>query len=127
MKKVGGLIGLILALCIGYFIFKAEMTQGPAGGAPPQQVIDTTGVEGDLVAIGHAEKMYLASHGTYANLDQLKQEGMMTFSDGTRRGYAYVIDFNGGQSFSITASPTDPAKKDWPTVSMDDTMQISKQ
>ena len=127
MKKVGGLIGLILALAIGWFIFKAQMTTGPVGGAPPQQVIDTTGVENDLAAIGRAEKMYLASHGTYAGLDALKQEGMMTFGDGSRRGYSYTIDFNGGQSFSITATPVDPAKKDWPTLTMDDTMQVVKQ
>jgi hypothetical protein len=127
MKKVGGLIGLILALAIGYFVFKAEMTQGPTGGAPPQQAIDTTGVEGDLVAIGQAEKMYLAAHGTYASFDQLKQEAMTTFGDGSRRGYQYSIDFDGGQHFHITATPVDPAKKGWPTVSMDETMQVQKQ
>jgi hypothetical protein len=127
MKKVGGLLGLVIALCIGYFIFKAQMTTGPTGGAPPQQVIDTTGVEGDLVAIGHAEQMYLASHGSYASLDQLKQEAMTTFSDGTRRGYLYSVEFDDGQHFQITATPTDPAKKGWPTVTIDETMQIGKQ
>lgn len=127
MKKVGGLLGLVIALCIGYFIFKAEMTQGPTGGAPPQQAIDTAGVENDLAAIGRAEKMYLASHGTYANLDQLKQEGMMTFSDGARRGYQYSVDYDGGQRFQVTAAPTDPDKKAWPTLMINDTMQISKQ
>jgi len=127
MKKVGGLLGIVIALGIGYFIFKTQMTQGPAGGAPPQQVIDTAGVENDLAAIARAEKMYLASHGTYASLDQLKQEAMMTFSEGIRRGYQYSVDFQDGQSFQITAAPTDPAKADWPTLSMDDTMQIRKQ
>jgi hypothetical protein len=127
MKKVGGLLGLVIALGIGYFIFKAQMTQGPTGGAPPRQVIDTTGVENDLAAIGHAEKMYLASHGTYASLDQLKQEGMMTFGDGSRLGYTYTVEFQDGQSFRITATPTDPAKQSWPTLTMDDTMQIQKQ
>jgi hypothetical protein len=127
MKKVGGLIGLVIALAIGYFVFKAEMTQGPTGGAPPKQVIDTTAVENDLAAIGHAEQMYLASHGSYGSFDQLKQEAMTTFSDGSRLGYQYRVDFNDGQHFEITATPTDPAKKSWPTVSIDETMQISKQ
>lgn len=127
MKKVGGLLGLVIALAIGYFVFKAEMTQGPTGGAPPKQVIDTTVVENDLVAIGHAEQMYLASHGSYGSLDQLKQEAMTTFSDGSRRGYQYIVDFDDGQHFQITATPTDPAKKGWPTVSIDETMQVSKQ
>ena len=102
----------------------------PAGraahGAPPQQVIDTTGVENDLAAIGNAERRYLAAHGSYASFDQLKQEAMTTFSDGSRRGYQYTVDFDDGQHFTITATPTDPAKKDWPTLSMNETMQISK-
>lgn len=127
MKKAGGLLGLVIALGIGYFIFKTQMTQGPTGGAPPQQVVDTTGVENDLIAIGHAEKMYLASHGTYASLGQLKQEAMMTFSDGSQRGYTYMVDFQDGQSFRITATPADPAKKGWPTLTMDDEMQIQRQ
>ncbi len=127
MKKVGGLLGLVIALAIGYFIFKAEMTQGPTGGQPPQQAIDTTGVENDLIAIGKAEQMYLASHGSYGSFDQLKQEAMITFGDGSRRGYQYTVDFDGGQHFHITAAPVDPAKKAWPTVSMDETMQIAKQ
>ena len=127
MKKVGGLVGLVLALGIGYFIFRAQMTTGPTGGAPPQQVIDTTGVENDLIAIGHAEQMYLASHGSYGSLDQLKQDAMTTFSDGTRRGYQYTVDFNDGQHFHVTATPSDPAKKTWPTVSIEETMRISTQ
>jgi hypothetical protein len=127
MKKVGGLLGLVLALAIGYFIFRAQMTTEPTGGAPPQQVIDTAGVENDLIAIGHAEQMYLASRGSYGSLDQLKQDAMTTFSDGTRRGYRYTVDFDDGQHFRVTATPADPAKKNWPTVSIDETMQISKQ
>lgn len=127
MKKVGGLIGLILALAIGYFVYKAEFTQGPTGGAPPRQVIDTTAVENDLITIGHAEQMYLASHGSYGSFEQLKQDAMTTFGDGTRLGYQYNVNFDDGQHFQVTATPTDPAKQDWPTVSIDETMQVSRQ
>ena len=34
MKKAAGLLGVVLALGVGYYIFKAPMTQGPPGGAP---------------------------------------------------------------------------------------------
>jgi hypothetical protein len=32
MKKVGGLLGLVIALGVGYYIFKAQMTTGPSSG-----------------------------------------------------------------------------------------------
>jgi hypothetical protein len=127
MKKAGGLLGVVIALAIGYFIFKSQMSQGPMGGAPPREVIDTAGVQQDLLAIGQAERMYLASHGSYASLDQLQQDGALTFSGANRRGYNYTAEISDGQHFRVTASPSDPAKKDWPTLSIDDTMQISKQ
>ena len=127
MKKVGGLLGLVIALGVGYFIFKAQMTQGPTGGAPPPQTIDVAGVKNDLLAIGQAERMYLASHGTYASLEQLQQDGALQFSGTNRRGYNYSAEVTGGEHFRITATPADPAKQSWPTLTMDDTMQIGQQ
>lgn len=127
MKKVGGLLGLVIALGVGYFIFKAQMTTGPTGGAPPKEVIDVVGVKNDLLAIGQAERMYLASHGTYASVEQLQQDGALQFSGTNRRGYNYSAEVTGGEHFRITAAPSDPAKAGWPTLSMDDTMQVSQQ
>jgi hypothetical protein len=127
MKRGAGLLGLVIALGVGYVIFKAQFTQGPTGGAPPQQTIDTAGVKNDLVAIGQAERMYLASHGTYASLEQLQQDGAITFSGTNRRGYNYTAETSGGERFRIVATPADPAKAGWPTLAIDATMQISQQ
>jgi hypothetical protein len=127
MKKVGGLIGLVIALGIGYFIFKAQYTTGPVGGAPPKEQIDVVGVRSDLLAIAQAERMYLASNGTYVSLEQLQKDGGLTFSGTNRRGYDYVAEVDDGQHFRITASPVDPAKANWPTLSIDENMQITQQ
>jgi hypothetical protein len=127
MKKAGGLLGLVIALAVGYFIFKAQYTQGPTGGAPPKQVIDVVGVKNDLIAIGQAERMFLASHGSYASLEQLQQDGAITFSGANRRGYNYSAEVSGGEHFRIVAAPSDPAKAGWPTLAIDETMQISQQ
>ena len=126
MKKAAGLLGLVIALGVGYFIFKAQYTQGPTGGAPPKQVIDVVGVKNDLLAIAQAERMYLASHGTYASLEQLQQDGAITFSGTNRRGYNYTAEVS-GERFRIVATPADPAKAGWPTLAIDETMQISQQ
>ena len=126
MKAIGGIISLVVVLGIGMFIYKTEFTQGPMHGLPPKEVIDVAGVKSDLLAIGQAERVYMASHGSYAGLDQLQQDGA-TVSDGSRRGYNYAVTFDDGQHFTVTATPTDPAKRDWPTLAIDDTMQVAQQ
>jgi hypothetical protein len=127
MKKSAGLLGLIIALAIGYFIFKAEFTQGPMKGAPPKQVIDVVSIKDEMVTMGQAERMYLASHGSYATLDQLQQEGSLTFKGDNFRGYNLSIDVDDGQHFTVTATPADAATAGGPTFTMDDSLQINQQ
>ena len=126
MKRAFGLVGLLLALGIGFWIFKMQVSSGPAGGAAPKQTIDTVGVKNDLLAIGQAERLYLAGHSSYATIDQLQQEGSLSFSGTSRRGYNYTADVDDGQHFKITAAPADPNKADWPTLSIDETMQVTQ-
>lgn len=126
MKKAGGLLGVIIVLAIGYYIFKTQV-QHLAGGAPPQEIIDVTGIKGDLLSIGQAERMYLASHGSYASLEQLQQEGSLTFSGSSHRGYNYAAEVDDGQRFKITATPADKAKAGWPALAIDETMQVTQQ
>jgi len=124
MKAAGALLGLLIVLAIGYLVYKAELAPGPGGGTNPAEQIDTVGVTTDLVAIGQAEKLYLASHGSYATLEQLEQEGSISFH--SRRGYNYRVEVDDGQHFKVAATPADPAKAGWPSFSMDDTLQISR-
>ncbi len=98
----------------------------PTGGAPPKEVIDVVGVKSDLLAIAQAERTYLASHGAYATVDQLQQDGAIVFSGTNRRGYNYVAEVDDGQHFRITASVSDPSKAGWPTLLIDDTMEITQ-
>lgn len=125
MKKAAGLLGVVIALGVGYYIFKVQMTTGPAGGAPPQEVIDTVGVRNDLLAIAQAERMYMASHGSYATIEQLQQDGAINFSGTNRRGYNYTAEVS-GERFRIVATPADPAKTNWPTLVIDETMQVTQ-
>ena len=126
MKKAGGLLGIVIVLAIGLYIYKTQV-EHIAGGAPPQEIIDVTGVKGDLLSIGQAERTYLASHGSYGSLDQLQQEGSLTFPGSSHRGYTYSADVDGGQHFKITATPSDSAKAGWPTLTIDETMQVTQQ
>lgn len=127
MKAAGAILGLVLAVAAGYFILKYEFNRGPAGTASPKETIDVTGVKSDLLAIGQAERVYMASKGSYGTLDQLNQDGDLTFSGADRRGYHFDATADDGTHFKITATPSDPAKQGWPMLSIDETMQITQQ
>ena len=126
MKATASVITLVIVLAIGWFIIKSQFTQGPAGSASPKQTIDVVGVKTDLVAIGQAERLYLASHGSYASLYQLQQEGALSFSGINRRGYDYSAEVDDGQHFKITAAPSNPAAEGWPTLSIDESMEVTQ-
>ena len=127
MKAAASVLGLVIVLAIVWMVIKTQFTQGPTGGAPPKQVIDMVGVKTDLLAIAQAERLYLASHGSYASIDQLQQEGAISFSGANRWGYNYIADVNDGQHFKITAAPSDPAKIGWPTLSIDENMEVTQE
>ena len=127
MRAAGSILGLVIVMAIIWFVVKSQISQGPAAGQPPKEVIDVVGVKSDLLAIAQAERMYLASHGSYVSIDDLQQDGSLSFSGSGRRGYTYTSEVDDGQHFKITAKPSDPAKANWPTLSIDELMQVTQQ
>ncbi|HMD84588.1 MAG TPA: hypothetical protein VKO18_07790 [Terriglobia bacterium] len=127
MKAGGAILGLVIVVAIIWFVMKAQFSQGPAGAQPPAETIDVVGVKSDLLAIAQAERLYMASHGSYVSVDELQQDGSITFSGANRRGYNYNAEVDDGQHFKITARPSDPAKASWPTLSIDETMQVTQE
>jgi len=127
MKAMGSVLCLLIVAAIVWFVIKPQLTRGPAGGAPPKQIIDVVGVKTDLAIIGKAERLYLAVHGSYASLEQLEQDGAIAFSGANRRGYNYTAEFDDGQRFKITAAPSAPDKQGWPTLWIDETMEEAQQ
>ena len=93
--------------------------------APPQQQVDVVGIRSELLAIGQAERQYLVAHSTYGTLDDLEQDKLLT-GGANRRGYVFSVQTDGSQGFTVTASPQDPDKQNWATLSVDQTMQVSQ-
>jgi len=93
--------------------------------APPQQVIDTVVIKAELLTIGKAEGQYLVAHSTYGTLEQLLQDSLLT-GGAARRGYAFSVTVNGSEGYTVTATPSDPDKKNWPTLVIDQTSQIAE-
>jgi hypothetical protein len=117
-----GLLGVVIALCAGLYLYQRSIQEIPEGS--PQQQIDTVAIRQRLLTIAQTERHYQASHGNYATLEQLAAEELLP--GGTeQRGYTYSAEIS-GSSFTITATPTAEEKADWPTLMIDETMQVTE-
>jgi hypothetical protein len=113
--RVVALAGVMLAVACG----------GGQPAPPPQQQVDVVGIKSELLAIGQAERQYLVAHGGYGTLEDLEQEHLVT-GGANRRGYVFTVNTDGRENFAVTATPADPDKQNWPTLVIDQTMQVSQ-
>jgi hypothetical protein len=118
------LVGLIVALVVGFYLFNRSADSRPGGKAPQEQV-DTTAIRQRLLAIGQAERQYLATHASYATLEQLSQDELLP--GGTeQRGYTFTATAIGNEHFTIVATPTDSNKTGWPTLEITERMEVTE-
>jgi hypothetical protein len=123
MRAIIGILSLVIVMAIGYQLYTSSL--GPTGRSSLRQQIDLTGIQTDLLSLAQAERLYFASNGAYATLDQLQQAGNIHFQGPNRRGYRFDIEIDGVQHFRITATPADAAQTDRPAFSTNETQQIS--
>jgi hypothetical protein len=124
MRALCGIVGLLAVLGIGWHLYSLQVAPVVKGGAPAS-LINTVGVKNDLLSLAQCERFYLAAHGRYGDMEQLRQAGDLNpFPGDNHRGYDYEIEIEGAAHFRITAKPADPAQADLPTLSIDETMQI---
>jgi len=125
MRSAATILGLVVTLGGSYFVYSTYMTRSNLAQAPPQQQIDVVGIRSELLVIGQAERQYLVTHATYATLEQLQQENLLT-GGADRRGYIFSVAVDASRGFTITATPSDPDRAGWPTLAIDQTMQITE-
>jgi hypothetical protein len=126
MRGAGGLIGLVVALAIGFVIYRMYLSQTlpkEEGGGSPIQAINTTGVKNDLIAIAQAERTYLAEHGSYASLGELTSSGAMTMTRSGRDGYTYSVETQAG-GFMVTARYSGPLSPPPSNYAIDQSMEV---
>jgi hypothetical protein len=128
MRAVIGLLGVLIVAGVGMFIYRAEFTgKGTAsmGTDNPRAVVDVTGVEADLTTLAQAERGLLAQNGHYATLEELESSGSVQEGRTKGRfGYTYSVE-SAEHSFTITATYSGPVAG-MPTLSIDETMQITR-
>lgn len=122
--RIFSIIGLVLALGVGYYLYERSAASLPAGESPMEQ-IDTTAIRQRLLTIAQTERQYQAANGSYATLEQLSQENLLP--GGTeQRGYRFTAVVNGSTGFTLTATPIDTNKAGWPTLVVNESMQVTE-
>lgn len=94
MRSFLSLVVVLAIVFISYKLYFSQL-QSATGSAAPARTIEATGAKNDLLAIGQAERTYLAEHGSYATLDQLNSSGAMSVAKTGREGYSYAVDSSG--------------------------------
>jgi hypothetical protein len=122
MKTAGTIMGVVIVMVMIWFVTKRQLWQAP----PRDETINEVVIKSDLLAIARAEKKYLASHGTYGSINELQQNGLLSFSGLRWGGYFYAAVVDDGQHFKITARPAELSKARWPVLSIDETLQVSE-
>jgi hypothetical protein len=123
MRSMSTVVGLGVVLLLGYVVYQRSMTRDAGTAASPQQQIDVVAVRQTLLALGEAERQYLASHSTYATLEELRTEYGAELGADTH-GYTFLDSIDGATGFSITAVPVDAEKTGWPTLVVSQNMQV---
>lgn len=124
MRGISTIVGLFVALGGGYFVYHSYLMRTGVAEAPPQEQIDVVAIKSNLLLIGQAERQYVALHGAYGTIEQLQQEGTSAIT-AEQRGYQFAVELDGSRAFTVTATPTDPSKAGRPTLTIDDTMQVT--
>ena len=104
-------------------MYNKQLSGATAGMAAPQEQIDVTAIRASLLEIGQAQRIYVNAHGAYGTLDQLRADGPPHLG-GDRRGYVFRVEPRGATGFQATAAPAEGTKPGWPTLSIDETMQV---
>jgi hypothetical protein len=119
------LLGLLVAaaVAVGFYYFYFTRT-GPEGGTSAAiEAISTTAVKNDLNVIANAQRMFFTQNGRYATWDELSASGALRMEKPQRQNYAYSIAAS-GNGFTVTARPTGSVAAHYPTLVIDQTMEI---
>lgn len=128
MMRVFGLLGLVIAIAIGWLVYtrQVQTASSAAGGGTPRTAIDVAGVRNDLLSFAQAEKQQFVLDGKYLSLDELRAKGASLPAD-TRGPWSYSAEVS-GSSFRITATYIGPVVAGAPKkLSVGENMQIETQ
>lgn len=123
MRSVPGLLVVAVIVLLSYRLYFSKMMTDTGSNGGPAQVIDVVGVKNDLIAIGQAERMYQAEHGSYASMGDLVSSGALTMRKEGRDGYAYDVETSAG-GFRVKARCPSEKFPGCANYAIDQTMEV---
>jgi len=123
MGRGFALIGVIIVVAIGGYLYTKQIQEVTPGGTTPQTTIETTAVRNDLLAIANAERRYFATNGKYASFDELRTNGDIQIP--RRANYAYSAEVT-STGFEIIATYSGSDSNAPERLSMDETMTLKE-
>lgn len=124
MQRVLGLMGLLIAIAIGAYIYTQQAKSASREAGNPKATVDVVGVRMDLVNMAQAERSYYAREGHYASLADLRSSGDLLVRNDHRGFYSYSADYS-DSGFTITAAYSGPPNPEAPAaISIDQEMQV---
>lgn len=121
MRVIMGLLVLVIALAVGYWFYASNLKTTEA----KQTMVSVVGVKSDLLSFANAERIYQATHGTYASVDELYSSGTLKTQRPARDGYTYSWG-SSSEGFSIIARCQLKLSVPCPSFSIDQNMQIEQ-
>ena len=124
MRRSIGLLGVLIAVVIGFYIFTQQSKSVSGGAGNPRAQIDLVGVRMDLLGMAQAERAYQAREGRYASLDELRASGDLLVRNDRRGPYQYSAQVSDA-GFTITATYSGPPNPEAPaSLSIDQNMEV---
>jgi hypothetical protein len=123
MIRAIGLIGLVIVIGAGAYIYLGQVNEISPDGKTPQATVSFIGVQNDLLAMANAERRYQATNSKYASLDELRTNSDIQVP--SRKDILYNVDASISH-FRITATYTGPDPKAPKHFSIDDTLTVTK-
>jgi hypothetical protein len=128
MGRVFGFVTLIIVVAVGAYIYMRQTQSAmTAGTSNPTATVDLIGVNNDLLAIAQAERVHAVSSGKFVSIDELRSQGDLHMERNNRGPYTYSAEVS-DSSFRIVATYAGPENSGMPkTISIDQSMEISRQ
>ncbi len=95
-------------------------------GTAATQAISLTGVRADLLQIAQAERVYIATNGQCASLDELISSSSLSITRTERDGYSYTVECSDA-GFTATARHSPAAAGSsirYPNLTVDSSLEV---
>lgn len=121
MRAILGFVVIVIALAVGYWLYASNLKTTET----KERMVSVVGVKADLLSFANAERIYQATHGTYASVDELYTSGTLKTQRPPRDGYTYSWG-SSAEGFSIIAKCHLKLTVPCPSFSIDQNMQIEQ-